>query len=78
MLLDESYFETLPKEIEENKYVLIENKGTIAERVLCAYDSEIEAYKTLKKASSKCKVIKANAIYINLEGLKVLYGYKEV
>lgn len=78
MLLDEGYFETLPKEIEENKYVLIEHKDTVAERLLNAYDTEIEAYKILKKCSTKCKVVKANVIYIDLEGLKVLYDYEEV
>lgn len=78
MLLDESYFETFPKEIRYNKYVLIEHKDTVAERVLCAYDSEIEAYKDLKKCSTKCNVIKANVTYLDLEGLKVLYKYEEV
>lgn len=72
------FFDKFPKEIEENKFVLVEHKGTIAERVLHAYDTEIEAYKILKKCSTKCTVVKANVTYIDLEGLKVLYDYEEV
>lgn len=74
----DEFFDKFPKEIEENKYVLIEHKGTIAERLLLAYDTEIEAYRDLKKCSTKCKVVKANVIYIDLEGFKVLYGYEEI
>lgn len=79
MLLDESYFDTFPKEIRYNQYVLVLNRGTYAERVLKAYDSEIEAYKIYRKCSGKLKsVVKAKVTYVNIEGRKFLYDYEEI
>lgn len=66
-------------EIRENKYVLVENKGTFAERILCAVDTEIEALRMYRKLRTKLKVIvKANVRYAEIEGMKFLYDYKEI
>lgn len=55
MYLDESFFDTFPKEVKYNQYVVIDAYGTFAECYMGAYYSEIEAYKIYKKASSKSR-----------------------
>lgn len=50
-------------EVIENQYVLIENKGTFAERILDVFDTEIEALKYYRKVSTKLKaVVKATVM----------------
>ena len=54
MYLDESFWH-ISKEVKYNQYVVIDAYGTFAECYMGAYDSEIEAYKIYKKASSKSR-----------------------
>lgn len=78
MLLDESYFDTFPKEVRHNKYVLIDMMGT-KENFIDAYDSEIEAYKDYKKVSTKTKrIFKANVTYVKIGNRKYMYKYEEI
>lgn len=64
--------------VKEGQYVLVENRGTIAERTLNAYDTEIEAYKIKRKSNTNIDVVKANVRYVNLKGITFLYDYEEV
>lgn len=68
-----------PQEIEKNKFVLLENKGTENENILGAYDTEIEALRIYKKVSHNRKiVIPANVIIANVHGVKMICGYEEI
>ena len=65
-------------EVKEGQYVLVENRGTIAERILNAYDTEIEAFKIRKKSNTNIDVVKANVRYVTLSGITFLFDYEEV
>lgn len=66
-------------EVVENQYVLIENKGTFAERILDVFDTEIEALKYYRMVRTKLKeVVKANVTYAKIEGIDFIYSYEEV
>lgn len=79
MLLDESYFDTLPKEVRHNKYVVIDGFGTLGESYMGTYDTEIEALRVYKKASSKSKrILKANVTYVKIEGMTFMHSYEEI
>ncbi|MDU2459629.1 MAG: hypothetical protein E7D28_06680 [Clostridium sp.] len=79
MLLDESYFDTFPKEVRYNKYVLVDSIGTLGENFIGAYDTEIEAYKDYKKVSTKSKrIFKANVTYVKLGNRNYMYSYEEI
>lgn len=68
-----------PQETVKNKFVLLENKGTEKERILGAYDSEVEAFKIYKKVSHSKKIIlPANIILADIHGMKVICGYEEI
>ncbi|WP_252243189.1 hypothetical protein [Clostridium sp. ZBS14] len=68
-----------PKEIVKDMYALVEHKGTEREKLLGAYPSEIEAFKIYRRVSHNDKVIvKANIIYHNVHGMKVMCGYEEI
>jgi len=68
-----------PKTIENDKFALIENKGTEKERILGAYDTEIQALRIYKNVSHNRKVIiPANIIYHTVHGMKILCGYEEI
>ncbi|NFL43177.1 hypothetical protein FDB55_12975 [Clostridium botulinum] len=68
-----------PKEIVKNMYALVEYKGTEKEHFVYAYPTEIEAFKIYKKIHHTDKAIfKANIIYANLFGTKVMCGYEEI
>lgn len=68
-----------PQEIETNMFVLLENKGTEKERILGAYNTEIEALRIYRNVSHNRKVIiPANAVYHNVHGMKILCGYEEM
>lgn len=63
-------------EVKENQYVLIENRGTMVENLLNAYDTEIEAFKVRKRSKSKIDIIRANVRYVTIMGMTFLYDYK--
>lgn len=66
-------------DVVPNQYVLVENKGTIAERVLCACETEIEALALYRRVRTKLKtVVKANITYAEIGNVKFLYDYEEV
>ncbi len=68
-----------PQEIEKNKFVLLENKGTENENILGAYDTEIEALRIYKNVSHDRKIIiPANVIIANVHGVKMICGYEEI
>ena len=68
-----------PQETVKNKFVLLENNGTEKERILGAYDSEVEAFKIYKKVSHNRKVIiPANVIIADVHGVKMICGYEEI
>lgn len=68
-----------PKEIVNDMFALVENKGTEKERLLGAYTTEIEALRIYKNVSHNQKVIiPANIIYHNVHGMKILCGYEEI
>lgn len=68
-----------PQETVKNKFVLLDNKVTEKERILGAYDSEVEAIKIYKKVSHNRKVIiSANVIIADVHGVKMIYGYEEI
>lgn len=68
-----------PQEIVNDMFALIENKGTEKERLLGAYNTEIEALRIYKNVSHNRKVIiHANIIYHNVHGMKILCGYEEI
>lgn len=72
-------FEKYPAEVEENKFILLENPNSDFEKILGAYDTEIEAYTVYKKVGhSRKKVIKANVIYKTICGLPMLMGYEKL
>lgn len=73
-LLDMADF---PYEVLEDKYVLLENPGTIKESYLSFYDTEIEALKIGKRISHKrWKVVHARVAVSNIFGMKVFTGYE--
>lgn len=75
----EDLINNYPKEVRKNQFILVSNKGTYAEKILKAYDNEIEAYRILKKCSKKKEcIVKGNALFVNIEGINFLYGYEEV
>ena len=64
--------------VKKGQYVLVENKGTFAERTLSAYDTELEAFKIRKRSSTNISVIKADVRYVTLEGITFLYDYEPI
>ncbi|ASW42852.1 hypothetical protein [Clostridium isatidis] len=79
MLLDESFFDTLPTEVRYNQYVVIDGFGTLGESYLGTYASEIEAYKMYKKASSKYKrIFKANVTFVKIGNRNYMKSYEEI
>lgn len=68
-----------PKEIEKDMFAIVEYKGTEKEYFVYAYPSELKAYQISKRVGHKdVSVFKANIIYYNVQGMKVMYGYEEV
>ncbi|HEX9025230.1 MAG TPA: hypothetical protein VF839_02085 [Clostridium sp.] len=68
-----------PKEIVKDMYAIVEYKGTEKEYFVYAYPSEIEAFKISKKLSHKdVSIFKANIIFHNVHGMKVMCGYEEI
>lgn len=66
-------------EVIENQYVLVENRGTFAERILDVFDNEIEALKYYRMVRTKLKeVVKANVTYAKFEGELIFYSYEEI
>lgn len=76
----EEFAETFAEDtfIKKGQYVLVENKGTFAEKTLGAYDTEIEAFRIRMKCDSKVDVVKADVKYVKLEGITFLYSYEEI
>lgn len=66
-------------EVIENQYVLVENRGTFAERILDVFDTEIEALKYYRMVRTKLKeVVKANVTYAKFEDYSIIYSYEEI
>ena len=64
--------------VKKGQYVLVENRGTFAERTLSAYDTELEAFKIRKRSSTNISIIKADVRYVTLEGITFLYDYEPI
>lgn len=71
-------FDQFPKIVKENEYVLILNRGTIAEKLYSTYDSELEAYKVGSKLEGKKTIIRANVTYTDLNGFLTIHDYEEI
>lgn len=76
----EEFVETFSEDtfIRKGQYVLVENRGTFAERTLSAYDTEIEAFRIKMKSKIKIDVVKADVKYVKLKGITFLYSYEEI
>lgn len=71
-------FEAYPEDVK-NQFVLLEDPNTEFEKILGAYDSEIQAHKIYKKVShDRKKVVRADVIYKTIMGLTIIYGYRNV
>ncbi|QAA31181.1 hypothetical protein [Clostridium manihotivorum] len=71
-------FSKYPEEIEENKFLLIENPDNFKRKLLGEFDTEIEAYQIYKKVSHhRKKVAKGKVIYKTVLGTRLLWDYEE-
>lgn len=64
--------------VKKGQFVLVENRGTIAEKTLSAYDTELDAIKIKRRCRSKVDVVKADVRYVTLEGISFLYDYEPI
>ncbi len=79
MLLDESYFDTFPKEVRYNQYVVIDGFGTLGESYMGTYNTEIEALRIYKKECSKSKrMFKANVTFVKIGDRNYMKSYEEI
>lgn len=67
--------EDFPKEIVKDMWAIVEYKGTDKERFVYAYPTEIEALKIARKMTTDRTVFKADIVFYNVCGLKVMDGY---
>lgn len=64
---------------EDNKYMVIANKGLYEEEVYGVYDNELEAHRRLREVKIKNKtIIKANINYAYINGVKFIMDYEEL
>lgn len=65
--------------MENNKYMVITNKGLYEEEVYGVYDNEIDAYRRLREVKMKNKtIIKANINYAYIHNVKFIMNYEEI
>lgn len=76
----EEYVEKFAEDvfIKEGQFVLIQNKGTFFEKIIDAYDTEIEAFKSKRNTKGKSTIIRANVKYVKLKGIIFLYSYEQI
>lgn len=64
---------------EDNKYMLIANKGLYEEEVYGVYENELDAHRRLREVKIKKKsIIKANVNYAYINGVKFIMDYEEI
>lgn len=72
-------FESFPTRKLFNKYLVLENEGTEAEKLICSNYTEIGVYKIVTGFIAKNKsIVKGNIVLSNICGMEFIRDYEKI